>query len=197
MGAGAPMLLHDVATSIMRHTTSFGPWDFMRFLCLRHVPLLRGLDNVPRRDSTLVNTYLDKVARDVNIMPRSIMLKGSRGRRVSELSCAFLCLFNFASFDNCGQSSSWFGMTAPFMTEKQTLFPIACVCGAALRTSGPPWSNTSLPGGEARVILWYKWNRDTCLLTRWRQGLSVNGGCLLPQLALPPHLALITAGCSE
>ena len=140
----------------------------MRFLCLRHVPLLRCLDNVPRRDSTLVNIYLDKVARGVNIMPRSIMLKGSRGRRVSELSCAFLFLFNFASFDNCGdsqapeanflclvsgyelvtasltsshcrrQNSSGFGMTAPFMTEKQTLFPMACVCGAALRTSGPP-----------------------------------------------------------
>ena len=34
------------------------------------------------------------------------MLKGSRGRRVSELSCAFLCLFNFASFDNCGDSQA-------------------------------------------------------------------------------------------
>ena len=92
--------------SIMRHTTSIGSSGFMRFLCLRHVPLLRGLDNVPRRDSTLVNTYLDKVARGVNIMPRSIMLKGSRGRRVSELSCAFLFLFNFASFDNCGDSQA-------------------------------------------------------------------------------------------
>ena len=114
-----------------------------------------------------MNTYLDKVARGVNIMPRSIMLKGSRGRRVSELFCAFRFLFNFASFDNCGDSQApvakflcWvsgyelvtasltsshyrrqnlgFGMTAPFMTEKQTLFPMACVCGAALRTSGPP-----------------------------------------------------------
>ena len=111
-------------------------------------------------------------------------------------SRAFLCLFNFALFDNCGdsgtssdflslvsgyelvtasltsshcrrsgfapfvvqvtpmrrhslgQNSSWVGMTAPF---NETLFP-----GAALRTSGPPWSNTSLPGGEARVILWYE-----------------------------------------
>ena len=34
------------------------------------------------------------------------MLKGSRGRRVSELSCAFLFLFNFASFDNCGDSQA-------------------------------------------------------------------------------------------
>ena len=130
----------------------------------------------------MVNTYLDKVARGVNIMPRSIMLKGPRGRRVSELSCAFLFLFNFASFDNCGDSqapvanflclvSGYELVTAsltssdcrtgfsvgypnaktqlrakllrvwddrPFMTEKQTLFPMACVCGAALRTSGPP-----------------------------------------------------------
>ena len=49
-------------------------------------------------------SFLDKVARDVNIMPRSIMLKGSRERRVSELSSAFVCLFNFASFDNCGDN---------------------------------------------------------------------------------------------
>ena len=120
-------------------------------------------------------------------------------------SSEFLCLVSGYEFvtasltsSHCRrQNSSGFGMTAPFMTEKQTLFPMACVCGAALRTSCPPWSNTSLPGDEAQVILWYKWSRGTCLLTRWRQGLSVDGGCLLPQLALPPHLALITAGCSE
>ena len=46
------------------------------------------------------------------------MLKGSRGRRVSELSCAFLCLLNFASFDNCEESNSlgftksWVGQVA-------------------------------------------------------------------------------------
>ena len=37
-------------------------------------------------------------------MPRSIMLKGSRRGRVSELSGAGACysFFNFASFGNCG-----------------------------------------------------------------------------------------------
>ena len=105
MGTGA-LMLRTWLKSITRHTTSCGSWGFMRFLCLRHVPLLRCLNNVPRRDSTLVNTYLDKVARGVNIMPRSIMIKGSRGRRVSELSCACLFLFNFASFDNCGDSQA-------------------------------------------------------------------------------------------
>ena len=38
----------------------------------------------------------------------------------------------------------------------------------------------------------YGWNRGTYLFTLWRHGLSVNGGCQ----PLPPHLALLTAGCS-
>ena len=102
MGAGAPMLLHDVA--YVDNEAHHFLWS-LRFHEIPQVPLLRGLHNVQRRDSTLVNTYLDNVARDVNFMPRSIMLKGSRGRRVSELSCAFFSLFNFASFDNCGDNS--------------------------------------------------------------------------------------------
>ena len=33
------------------------------------------------------------------------------------------------------------------------------------------------------------------LLTAWRHGLRVNGGCQRCQLTPPPHLALLTAGC--
>ena len=40
----------------------------------------------------------------------------------------------------------------------------------------------------------YRWDSGTCLLTRWRHGLSMNGWCQLLQRAFPPHLALITAG---
>ena len=98
----------------------------MRFLCLRQVPLLRGSYKVQRIDAALVHTYLDNVARDVNIMPRSIMLKGSRRRRVSELSCAFFSLFNFASFDNCGGIPG-----APVANS----FP--CTNGTASLTSSP------------------------------------------------------------
>ena len=43
----------------------------------------------------------------------------------------------------------------------------------------------------------YRWDRGTCLFTRWRHGLSVNGGCQRLQPALPPHLALLAAGCSD
>ena len=103
MGAGAPMLLHDVA-----YVDNEAPLPLVSEIsCDSSASDMfhcSGALIMYREDSTLVNTYLDKVARDVNIMPRSIMLKGSRGRRRSELSCAFLCLFNFALFDNCGDN---------------------------------------------------------------------------------------------
>ena len=47
------------------------------------------------------------------------------------------------------------------------------------------------------VGLYILMGRGTCLLTPSRHGLTVNGGRQRGQPALPPHLALLTAGRSD
>ena len=96
-----------------------------------------------------------------------------------------------------GQISSRSGMPAPFWTVKQTLFPMASVVGAALIKGYTLVQNLSTCMSNTRCGLFIWVDRGTCLFTLGRHGLSVNGGCQRLQLALPPHLALLTAGRSD
>ena len=90
-----------------------------------------------------------------------------KGVRSLMCLCCLLSVFNYASGDNC--------------------------CGIS-------WATTaiSLQGWHTEEAYWVasfsQRGCDTCLLTRWRHGLPLSGGCQLPQQALPPHLLLITAG---
>ena len=84
--------------------------------------------------------------------------------------CCLLSVFNYASGGNC--------------------------CGTSWATT-----EVSLQGWYTEEEYWVasfsQRGCDTCLLTRWRHGLPLSGGCQLPQQALPPHLLLITAGGHE
>ena len=115
-----------------------------------------------------------------------------------------ICLINQRSVHSAGYQQataqhranllvSW--DARPFPGSDANLVSSGVIFSAALLSNSTPSFTIAVAVEEASVVaFFYRWDSGTCLLTRWRHGLSMSGGCQLPQQARPPHLALISAG---